>query len=206
MSHPGFPSLFIALVPTNFTSVAGIKFRISLYLQKTIKLMMVLALQPFLTSLNKSSGVMGPGLAPPPEDDNDLLGFIDVQGHVVGFAPIHQMFHLLSVGHAAVLKDEAHNCCVICKLHNVVSSGPGTAVMGHQGEQQCTQDAVLRGAGAQGEDTVGVVAYPHRLVSVGEEVRQPVTQGSAEAKGGQFAHQMLRDDGIECQAEVQKQH
>ena len=52
-------------------------------------------------------------------------------------------------------------------LHDMVSSVPGTRVMGHQGEQQWTQDTALRGAGAQGDDTGG---------------------GGAEAKGGQFAH------------------
>ena len=45
-----------------------------------------------------------------------------------------------------------------------------------------------------------------RLASVREEVKQPVTQGGAEAKGGQFAHWMLRDDSVECRAQVQKQH
>ena len=68
------------------------------------------------------------------------------------------------------------------------------------------QDAALRGPGAQGDDTGGVVAHPHRLGSVGEEVQQPVTQGGVEAKGAQFAHQKLQDDGVEHQAEVQKQH
>ena len=35
------------------------------------------------------------GLAPPGVDD-DLLGFVDVQGQVVGFAPVHWMPHLIS--------------------------------------------------------------------------------------------------------------
>ena len=60
----------------------------------------------------------------PPEVDDDLLGFLAVQ--VVGFAPVHQMFHLLSVGRVVVLTDKGNYNCVIRKLHNVVSSGPGT--------------------------------------------------------------------------------
>lgn len=62
------------------------------------------------------------------------------------------MFHLLSVGKVIIVLEKAHDCCVICKLHDVVSSGPGAALASHQGEQQRTQDAALRGAGAQGDD------------------------------------------------------
>ena len=116
--------------------------------------MKVLAL---LSSLYKSSGVMGPvqsvcylypkdcgtadslyccvideewcvsGLASP-EVDDDVLGFVDIQGQVVGLAPIHWMFHLLSVGLVVVITDMDHYCCVICKLHNGVICGPGTTV------------------------------------------------------------------------------
>ena len=107
-----------------------------------------------LSSPYKSSGVMGPGpsfcyLRPqeldaadslhccvvdegwcvtPPEVDDDLLGFVDIQGQVFGFAPLHRMLHLLFVGHDTILKDVVHYCQVIRKLHNGVSSGPGTAV------------------------------------------------------------------------------
>ena len=49
------------------------------------------------------------GLTPPKVDD-DLLGFVDIQGQVVGFAPVHQMFHLLFVGSIVVLTDKAHYC------------------------------------------------------------------------------------------------
>ena len=63
----------------------------------------------------------------------------------------------------------------------MVISGLGTTVVGHQGEQQQTQDAALRGAGAPSDDIGGIVAHPHRLRSVGEEVKQTVTQGGVEA-------------------------
>lgn len=64
------------------------------------------------------------------------------------------MFHLLAGGQVIVILDKAHYCCVICKLQNVVISGPGTTVIG---QQQQTQDAALRGAGVQGGDTGYVV-------------------------------------------------
>ena len=59
------------------------------------------------------------------------------------------MFHLFSVGCVVVITDKAHYCRAICGLHNVVSSGPDTAVAGHKGEQQWTQETALWGAGAR---------------------------------------------------------
>lgn len=53
------------------------------------------------------------GLAPPVVDD-DLLGFVSVHVQVVGFAPVYQIFHLLSVGHVVVITDKARP--VTCKL------------------------------------------------------------------------------------------
>ena len=58
------------------------------------------------------------GLAPP-EVNNDLLSFVNLQGQVVGFAPVHQMFHLFSVGLVIIITDKAHYCRVIRKLHDV---------------------------------------------------------------------------------------
>lgn len=51
----------------------------------------------------------------------------------------------MHVGQFIVILDEANDCYPRV-LHNAVSSGLGTAVMGYQGEQQWTQDAALRGA------------------------------------------------------------
>ena len=96
------------------------------------------------------------GLAP-------LLGFVSVQGQVVDFARVHQISPPLCRLHPCH-HGLGHYCRVIYKL--VVISGPGTTVVGHQHEQQWTQDAALRGAGAQGDDIGGVVAHPHRLWSV----------------------------------------
>ena len=98
-------------------------------------------------------------------------------------APVHQTFHLLSVGRVIVITDKANYCCVFWKLQNVVIS----ITVGHQVELQRTQDD-LRGAGAQGDDIGGVVVHLHRMGSVGEEVKQPATQRGAETKGGQFVH------------------
>ncbi len=90
-----------------------------------------------------------------------LFGFVHVQDQVVVTAPAHQPLHFLSVGQVVVVPDEAHHCCVICKLHKVVGSGPGDAVVCHQGEQQRAQDTALRGACAEGDDTGGVLSDLH---------------------------------------------
>lgn len=48
------------------------------------------------------------GLAPPERND-DLLSFVNIRGHIVGFTPDHQMSHLLSVGHVVVIMNKAHH-------------------------------------------------------------------------------------------------
>lgn len=63
------------------------------------------------------------------------------------------MFHLLPVSQFIVIPNEAHNCCVIRVLQDVVGVKSWTAVMGHQDEQQGAQNAALGGAGVQGDDT-----------------------------------------------------
>ena len=94
--------------------------------------------------------------------------------------------------------DKAHYCRVIRKLQIVVGSGPGTAVVGHKGEQQQTQDAAL-GEPVLREMTLKVLLPT--CTDWGLSVRKSSSQLDwAVLKGGQFAHQMLRDDG------VQKQH
>lgn len=93
-----------------------------------------------MTNLATISTACVSGLGPP-EVNDDLLGFVDIQGQVVGFTPVHQILDLLSVGQVIIVLNKAHYCHVVHKPHNVVSSGPGTAVMSHHGEQQRTQDA-----------------------------------------------------------------
>lgn len=70
-------------------------------------------------------------------------------------SPVHLVFHLLSAVQLIVISDEAQRRCVVLMLSDVSWDGPG-AVMGHQGEQQGTQDATLRGVGAPRDDTGGI--------------------------------------------------
>ncbi len=122
-----------------------------------------------------------------PEVDNDLLHFVDVKDEVVSSTPAHELLHLLSVGPVIVVPDQAHHCCVISVFDDVVSGGPGNAVMGHQGEEQQSQDTVLRGASAQSGDRGGFLSHMHELRPVGQEVENPVAEGGAETQGCQFA-------------------
>jgi len=66
----------------------------------------------------------------------------------------------------------------------MVSDGPGDTVMGHQREKHQAQDTTLGG---------DIVSHMHTLRSVGEEVKEPVTQGGGETEGTslltRFAHQ-----------------
>lgn len=71
------------------------------------------------------------------------------------------MFHVLSLSLVIVIADEAHYCWVVCKLHNVVSSEPSTAVVSHQCKQQWTQDTALGGISAQGDDTGDIFSHLH---------------------------------------------
>ena len=69
--------------------------------------------------------------------------------------------HLLPVSQVVVIPNEAHHCCVVYKLHNVVGGSPWDAVVSHQSEQQGAQDTALRGACAEGDDTGGILTEPH---------------------------------------------
>lgn len=67
--------------------------------------------------------------------NNHLLCFVDMEDQVVGATPLHQMLHLPSVGLFVVILDEAHHCCVVRVLEDVVSTGSSLTVVCHQGEQ-----------------------------------------------------------------------
>ena len=80
------------------------------------------------------------------------------------------MSHLVPVNQFIFILNEANNCCVIHILQDVVAVVPGTAAMGHQGEQQGAQNTALGCANVQGDDLGVVVVDSGRLCSVREEV------------------------------------
>ena len=96
-----------------------------------------------------------------PEVDNDLFRFVHVQDQVVFATSTHKLLHLLpGMIQVVVIPDEAHHCCVVRKLHNVDGGSPWDAVVS-QIEQEGAQDAALRGACAEGDDTGGILTDPH---------------------------------------------
>ncbi|MEQ2243048.1 hypothetical protein ILYODFUR_003011 [Ilyodon furcidens] len=108
--------------------------------------------------------VSGLGL---PEIHNLIsLAFANLQDKVAGFAPVHQVFYLLPLEGVIVITDKANYCYVIHKLHKVACSGPGTAVMCQQGEQERTQDVSSRGSGAGKGDNGKVLVHSHRLIGL----------------------------------------
>ena len=96
-----------------------------------------------------------------PEVDNDVPSFVHVQDHFDFATPANQLLHLLPVSQVMVIPDEAHQCCVIHKLHNVVGGSPWTTVVSHQSEQQGARDTALREACAEGDDTGGILTDSH---------------------------------------------
>lgn len=67
------------------------------------------------------------------------------------------MSHLIPVGQFAVILDEAHNCCVIRKLQEVIGVDSGLTVVSHQDEQQRAENTALRGTDVQGDGTGDVI-------------------------------------------------
>lgn len=85
------------------------------------------------------------------EADNNILGLADVSQEVVVFAPSGQKLHLLPLVGLVTVGDEAHQCCVICKLHKVVGAVGWCAVMCQQGEEEGADHIDLWGPCAQGD-------------------------------------------------------
>ena len=84
------------------------------------------------SSIDEDRGMHGPF---PPEVNHHLLGFFNVQCKVVVPAPVCKELHLLSLSVLLVVLDQAHHCCVICVLDDVIRTPLCTTVVSHQGEQ-----------------------------------------------------------------------
>ena len=70
---------------------------------------------------------------------------VDVEWEVVSLTPHSECTHLHPVGCLVVFGNEAHYCCVICKLDDWVGGVHGHAVMGEQGVQEGAEHAPLWG-------------------------------------------------------------
>ena len=74
--------------------------------------------------------------APPPEVNNQLLGFADVEGEVVGSAPFSEELHFFPVCSLIIVGDVADDCSVVSKLDDGVGAVLGRAVIGLECEEQ----------------------------------------------------------------------
>lgn len=59
------------------------------------------------------------------EVNNGLLCLVNTEDQIVDFTPVHQVSHLVPVGQFAVIPDEAHNCCVVRKVQEVIGVESG---------------------------------------------------------------------------------
>ncbi len=153
-----------------------------------------------------SSDVQGRKRAPvPSEVHHHLLGLLYIDAEVVTSAPLHQMFHLLSVFRLIIVNDASHYCCVVRKLHYMAAGVSRRAVIRQQSEQEGAQHTALWWASAEGDGGGDGIVDPDSLRSISQEVQDPVPQCGTQTKGGELLHQDLWDDGIEGRWEVQEE-
>ncbi len=153
-----------------------------------------------------SSDVQGRRRAPvSSEVHHHLLGLLHIDAEVVPSAPLHQVFHLLSVFRLIIVSDASHYCCVIRKLHYMAARVSRRAVIRQQSEQERAQHTALWRASAEGDGGGDGVVDPDSLRSIGQEIQNPVPQCRSQAKGGELLYQGLWDDGIKSRGEVQEE-
>ena len=70
---------------------------------------------------------------------NELLGFVCVEGEVVGGTPGSQVLDLLPVGRFIIVADVANHCGIVCRFNNDVRRLQRNAVVGRHGEEQSIQ-------------------------------------------------------------------
>ncbi len=93
-----------------------------------------------------------------PEVHHNLFSLTQIEGQVVCTTPFSQLCHFLSVVRFIVVADEAHHCCVISELDDVVGAELGSAVVSQQREEQRAEHTALWGTCAQCGSARGVVA------------------------------------------------
>ncbi len=122
-----------------------------------------------------SSDVQGRRRAPvSSEVHHHLLGLLHIDAEVVPSAPLHQVFHLLSVFRLIIVSDASHYCCVIRKLHYMAARVSRRAVIRQQSEQEGAQHTALWRASAEGDGGGDGVVDPDSLRSIGQEIQNPV--------------------------------
>ncbi len=153
-----------------------------------------------------SSDVQGRRRAPvSSEVHHHLLGLLHIDAEVVPSAPLHQVFHLLSVFRLIIVSDASHYCCVIRKLHYMAARVSRRAVIRQQSEQEGAQHTALWRSSAEGDGGGDGVVDPDSLRSIGQKIQNPVPQCRSQAKGGELLYQGLWDDGIKSRGEVQEE-
>ena len=76
---------------------------------------------------------------------------------MISVSSVYKGLHLLPVCHLLIVLEWARNCCIVNILYDVISNGLGTAVKGHQGEEEQTEHRALQVARAQHDGFGGIV-------------------------------------------------
>ncbi len=121
-----------------------------------------------------SSDVQGRRRAPVSSEVHHHLLGLHIDAEVVSSAPLHQVFHLLSVFRLIIVGDASHYCCVIRKLHYMAARVSRRAVICQQSEQEGAQHTALWRASAEGDGGGDGVVDPDSLRSIGQEIQNPV--------------------------------
>ncbi len=121
-----------------------------------------------------SSDVQGRRRAPVSSEVHHHLLGLHIDAEVVPSAPLHQVFHLLSVFRLIIVGDASHYCCVIRKLHYMAARVSRRAVIRQQSEQEGAQHTALWRASAEGDGGGDGVVDPDSLRSIGQEIQNPV--------------------------------
>ena len=141
-----------------------------------------------------------------PEVNDDLAGFLCVQGEVVLRTPGSQLQDLLPVGSLVTPGDQSDHCSVVSKLDDEVVFVGRSAVVGVEAVEEGAQHTALWGANAQHAGGGEVGAKSHSLGSVGQEVLNPGTCERGKAESVQFCSESIRDYCIEGRTVVHEEH
>ena len=106
---------------------------------------------------------------------NDLFGFVDLQNHIVPWAPLAPG-DLLPVVGLFIVQYETYNCGIICKLTMMLEVWMGVRNVCEKHEKGQTEHIGPEGHCFQDEVRWCIVPYFYRLWSVGEKVLNQHTQ------------------------------
>ncbi|KAK3510455.1 hypothetical protein QTP70_007615 [Hemibagrus guttatus] len=102
-------------------------------------------------------------------------------------------------------RDESHHCDVFHRLDDGVAVAGGGAVMCEEGVEQGAQHTALWGASADAENCRCMMTHSNSLAATSQEAIDTCAGGVWKSQVPLFVHQFVGEDGVECQAEINKE-